>query len=177
MLPTSMANNANSLSLLPPLVKDAMNAMSSMPGNLNMAHLNMNLQTGLSHMAMHNQLESMMNVSSPLAMQNNHMNTSLGSGTMHSSQQHSNGFSSMKRDSSPSSLLNNNGLSNLGMTLNMSGIGSIFDPQPLVMPMQMPQSQMKKDDKNSIALTAAMTQQQMISKMDGRWSADKKNVL
>lgn len=123
MMPTSMASNLNL-------------------GNITMANLNMSLQPGLAtHMSMHNQLENMINTTSPLtSIQNSH------NATM--SQQHSNGFSNIKRENSPPNMLNNNGIPGLSMGMNMGGMGSIFDPLSMVsMPMQISQLPIKKEEK------------------------------
>ncbi|XP_076675192.1 homeotic protein female sterile isoform X6 [Andrena cerasifolii] len=137
MMPTSMASNLNL-------------------GNISMANLNMNLSQGLAtHMSMHNQLENMINTTSPLtSIQNSH------SVTM--SQQHSNGFSNMKRENSPPNLLNNNGIPGLNMGMNMGGIGSIFDPLSIVsMPMQTSQMPIKKEEKSLPISQAQMAQKPM----------------
>ncbi|CAL7946911.1 unnamed protein product [Xylocopa violacea] len=145
--PHTTTNNTN-LNLLPD-VKTPVNMMpTSMASNLNlgniaMANLNMNLPQGLAtHMSMHNQLENMINTTSPLTnIQNSH------NATM--SQQHSNGFSNIKRENSPPNMLNNNGIPGLNMGMNMGGMGSIFDPMPIVsMPMQISQMPLKKEEKS-----------------------------
>lgn len=142
MMPTSMASNLNL-------------------GNLSMANLNMNLSQGLAtHMSMHNQLENMINTTSPLtSIQNSH------SVTM--SQQHSNGFSNIKRENSPPNLLNNNGIPGLNMGMNMGGIGSIFDPLSIVsMPMQTSQMAIKKEEKSLPISQAQMAQKPMDGMFD-----------
>ncbi|XP_058808868.1 homeotic protein female sterile-like [Phymastichus coffea] len=151
MMNTKIPASTNNMNLLSQDVKNMM-------GGLGLGNLNMNFQQSLSHMAMANQLDSIINVSSPLNIQNSHMITTMGH-HQQQPQQHSNGFSNMKRDSPPN-MLNNNGIPGLGMNLNM-GMASIFDPHPMVMPMNLPpQLSMKKDDK------MAMAQQQMPQKMD-----------
>ncbi|XP_078045320.1 homeotic protein female sterile isoform X4 [Augochlora pura] len=123
MMPTSMATNLNL-------------------GNITMANLNMNLPQGLAtHMSMHNQLENMINTTSALTnIQNSH------NATM--SQQHSNGFSNIKRESSPPNMLNNNGIPGLNIGMNMGAMSSIFDPLPITsMPMQISQMPIKKEEK------------------------------
>lgn len=165
--PHTTTNNTN-LSLMPD-VKAAVNMMpTSMASNLNlgnitMANLSMNLQQGLAtHMSMHNQLENMINTTSPLtSIQNSH------NATM--SQQHSNGFSNIKRENSPPNMLNNNGIPGLNMGMNMGGMGSIFDPLSIVpMPMQISQMPIKKEEKS-----VPISQPQMPQKpMDGRFDND-----
>ncbi|XP_033226960.1 homeotic protein female sterile-like isoform X3 [Belonocnema kinseyi] len=160
MIQTShSANNNSNLNLLPD-VKPAVNMVSTSVasnlnmGQINMANINMNLQQGLAHMSMHSQLESLINTTASL--QNSH--------TMTISQQHSNGFSNVKRDNSPPNMLNNNGIPgfNLG-SMNISGMASIFDPGvPLVsMPMQIPQLTARKEERS-----LPMSQAQMPQKMD-----------
>ncbi|XP_076627797.1 homeotic protein female sterile isoform X6 [Colletes latitarsis] len=144
--PHTTTNNTN-LNLLSD-VKAPVNMMpSGMASNLNlgnitMANLNMNLPQGLAtHISMHNQLENMINTTSQLtSIQNSH------NATM--SQQHSNGFSNIKRENSPPNMFNNNGMPGLNMGINMGGMGSIFDPLPIVsMPMQISQMPIKKEEK------------------------------
>lgn len=161
--PHTTTNNTN-LNLLPD-IKTPVNMMpTSMASNLNlgnmtMANLNMNLQQGLAtHMSMHNQLENMINTTSPLTNIQNSHNATI-------SQQHSNGFSNIKRENSPPNMLNNNGISGLNMGISMGGIGSIFDPMPMQssMPMQMSQIPIKKEEKS-----VSISQSQMPQKpMDG----------
>lgn len=165
--PHTTTNNTN-LNLLPD-VKAPVNMMptsmaSSLSlGNITMANLNMNLQQGLAtHMSMHNQLENMINTTSPLtSIQNSH------NATM--SQQHSNGFSNIKRENSPPNMLNNNGIPGLNMGMNMGGMGSIFDPISMVaMPMQISQMPIKKEEKS-----VSISQPQMPQKpMDGMFHID-----
>lgn len=175
MIPSSLAQTSNlstsnaGMNLLSADMKNFISGINL--GNFNMSNLNMNLSQA---MACHNQLESMINVSSPLGsglLQNNHMTTTMAAAAMahQQQQQHSNGFSNVKRtETSPSNMLNNNGLTGLGMNLNMNmnmNIGSIFDPStPRVMPMQISQLQMKKDDK----ITAMNMAQQQVPP-NGRW--------
>ncbi|KOC60493.1 Bromodomain-containing protein 4 [Habropoda laboriosa] len=164
--PHTTSNNTN-LNLLPD-VKAPVNMMpTSMASNLNlgnitMSNLNMNLQQGLAtHMSMHNQLENMINTNSPLtSIQNSH------NATM--SQQHSNGFSNIKRENSPPNMLNNNGIPGLNMGMNIGGMGSIFDPMPISMPIQISQMPIKKDEKS-----VSISQPQMPQKpMDGMFYVD-----
>ena len=161
--PHTTSNNTN-LNLLPD-VKTPVNMMpASMTSNLNlgnitMANLNMNLPQGLAtHMSMHNQLENMINTTSPLTnIQNSH------SATM--SQQHSNGFSNIKRENSPPNMLNNNGIPGLNMGMNMGGMGSIFDPMPIAsMPMQISQMPIKKEEK-SVSISQPQMPQKPIDGM------------
>lgn len=112
-------------------------------GNINMANLNMNLQQGLAaHMSIHNQLENMINTTSPLNNIQNSHNVTM-------SQQHStNGFANMKRENSPPNMLNNNGIPGLNMGINMANVSSIFDSTALVpMPMQISQVPIKREEK------------------------------
>lgn len=166
-VPHSTANNAN-LNLLPD-VKPPLNMMpTSMASNLNlgnisMANLNMSLPQGLTaHMSMHNQLENMINTTSPLTNIQNSHNVSM-------SQQHSNGFSNIKRENSSPNMLNNNGIPGLNMGINMGGMGSIFDPLSIVsMPIQTSQMPLKKEDK-----PLPLSQPQMTQKpMDGMFDID-----
>ncbi|KAJ8673036.1 hypothetical protein QAD02_004297, partial [Eretmocerus hayati] len=150
---------------------NAMNLLSANLnlGGLNMSGLNMNLNQNLQHMAMQNQLESMMGMSSPLGMTNSHMSNVAGINTMphQQQQQHSNGFPGMKRQdgNSPNSMMNNNGgIPGLGMSLGMPGMPSIFDPHSRAMPMQLPQLGIKKDDQK-LAMSGT-AQQQMPQKID-----------
>ncbi|XP_012278663.1 bromodomain-containing protein 4 isoform X2 [Orussus abietinus] len=155
------ANNSN-LNLLSEL-KNPVNMMAAgMPSNLNlsnlnMANINMNLQQGLAqhiHTAMHNPLENMISTTSPLSNIQNTHNVTM-------SQQHSNGFTAIKRENSPTNMLNNNGVPALNMGMNMSGMGmgSIFDPLPMVsMPMQIPQLPLKKEEKPMVMAQAQMPQ-------------------
>lgn len=159
--PHTTTNNTN-LNLLPD-IKTPVNMMpTSMASNLNlgnmtMANLNMNLQQGLAtHMSMHNQLENMINTTSPLTNIQNSHNATI-------SQQHSNGFSNIKRENSPPNMLNNNGISGLNMGMSMGGIGSIFDPMPMQssMPMQMSQIPIKKEEKSVSISQSQMPQKPM----------------
>ncbi|XP_076281135.1 homeotic protein female sterile isoform X3 [Lasioglossum baleicum] len=137
MMPTSMAANLNL-------------------GNITMPNLNMNLPQGLAtHMSIQNQLENMINTTSALTnIQNSH------NATM--SQQHSNGFSNIKRDNSPPNMLNNNGIPGLNMGMNMGAMGSIFDPLPIgSMPMQISQMPMKKEEKPLTTSQPPMAQKPM----------------
>ncbi|XP_015434365.1 PREDICTED: bromodomain-containing protein 2-like isoform X2 [Dufourea novaeangliae] len=143
--PHTTTNNTN-LNLLPD-VKAPVNMMPTSMANLNlgnitMANLNMNLPQGLAtHMSMHNQLESMINTTSSLSSIQNSHNVAM-------SQQHSNGFSNIKRENSPPNMLNNNGIPGVSMGINMGGMSSIFDPLPIVsMPMQISQMPIKKEEK------------------------------
>lgn len=126
------------------------------------AGMNLGFGMNMNHMAMANTLESML-ASSGIPSSMGQLTNSHMAGL--AQQQHnSNGFGGMgKRDHSPSNMMNNNGLANLNMNLNMHGMGSIFDPHPMVMPpMQLPpQMQMKKEDKMNLI------QQQLPQKMDG----------
>ncbi|KAK2574995.1 hypothetical protein KPH14_008751 [Odynerus spinipes] len=162
MIPTlhTTSNNTN-LNLLP----DVKNPVNMMPtsmasnlnlGNINMANLNMNLQQGLAtHMSMHNQLENMINTTSPLTNIQNSHNVTM-------SQQHPNGFPSIKRESSPPSMLNNNGIPGVNVGMNMGGMGSIFDPVPIVsMPMPISQIPIKKEEKPLPISQPQMTQKAM----------------
>ncbi|XP_076228134.1 homeotic protein female sterile isoform X6 [Nomia melanderi] len=137
MMPTSMASNLNL-------------------GNITMANLNMNLPQGLAtHMSMHNQLENMINTTSSLTNIPNSHNATM-------SQQHSNGFSNIKRENSPPNMLNNNGISGLNMGMNMGAMSSIFDPLPIVsMPMQISQMPIKKEEKPLPISQPSMTQKPM----------------
>lgn len=146
----------NSMNILQDM-KNSLNMMpASLPANLNLASLNMsnlglNLQQGLAQnpMSIHNQLESMINTTSQLSsIQNSHM---MGQ------QQHSNGY---KRETSPQSLLNNNGIPGINLGMGMGGISSIFDPPIVTMPM-MPQMPVKKEEKPIVS------QAQMHKPMDG----------
>ncbi|KAG7209234.1 hypothetical protein KM043_015355 [Ampulex compressa] len=142
MMPTSMASNLNL-------------------GNINMANLNMNLPQGLAtHMSMHNQLENMINTTSPLTNIQNSHNVTM-------SQQHSNGFSNIKRENSPPNMLNNNGIPGLNMGMNMGGMGSIFDPLPIVsMPMQISQLPIKKEEK-PLTISQPQMPQKPMDEMSG----------
>ncbi|XP_066595505.1 homeotic protein female sterile-like isoform X2 [Prorops nasuta] len=159
MVQTPHTTNNNTTMNLMPDVKTPISMMStSMASNLNlsslsMANINMNLSQGLAHISMPNQLD-IINTGLPLSdIQNSHNVTM--------SQQHSNGFSNIKRENSPPSLLNNNGIPGLNLGMNMSGIGgSMFDPLPMVtMPMPITQLPIKKEDK-----PLSMTQTQMAQK-------------
>lgn len=163
--PHTTTNNTN-LNLLPD-IKTPVNMMpTSMASNLNlgnmtMANLNMNLQQGLAtHMSMHNQLENMINTTSPLTNIQNSHNATI-------SQQHSNGFSNIKRENSPPNMLNNNGISGLNMGMSMGGIGSIFDPMPMQssMPMQMSQIPIKKEEK-SVSISQSQMPQKPMDEMN-----------
>ncbi|XP_033323219.1 homeotic protein female sterile isoform X6 [Megalopta genalis] len=137
IMPTSMATNLNL-------------------GNITMANLNMNLPQGLAtHMSMHNQLENMINTTSALTnIQNSH------NATM--SQQHSNGFSNIKRENSPPNMLNNNGIPGLNIGMNMGAMSSIFDPLPITsMPMQISQMPIKKEEKPLPTSQPSMAQKPM----------------
>jgi len=139
---TNLNNNTN-LNLLPD-VKSVNIIPTNMASNLNinMTNLNINLPQGLAHMSMHNQLDNMINTTASLTNIQNSHNVTM------SSQQHSNGFPNAKRGSSPSNMLNNNGIPGLNIGINMGSMSSIFDPLPIVsMPMQISQLSMKKDDK------------------------------
>ena len=115
----------------------------------------MNLQQGLAHMSMQSQLESLINTNNSL--QNSH--------NMTISQQHSNGFSNAKRENSPPNMLNNNGIPGLNLGMNMTGMGSIFDPLPMVsMPMQISQLPTRKEERS-----LPISQAQMQPKMDGEF--------
>ncbi|XP_043254379.1 bromodomain-containing protein 2-like isoform X7 [Colletes gigas] len=158
--PHTTTNNTN-LNLLSD-VKAPVNMMpSGMASNLNlgnitMANLNMNLPQGLAtHISMHSQLENMINTTSQLtSIQNSH------NATM--SQQHSNGFSNIKRENSPPNMFNNNGMPGLNMGINMGGMGSIFDPLPIVsMPMQISQMPIKKEEKPLSISQSQMDQKPM----------------
>ncbi|XP_076183936.1 homeotic protein female sterile isoform X3 [Ptiloglossa arizonensis] len=158
--PHTTTNNTN-LNLLSE-VKAPVNMMpSSMAsslnlGNITMANLNMSLPQGLAtHISMHNQLENMINTTSPLtSIQNSH------NATM--SQQHSNGFSNIKRENSPPNMLNNNGIPGLNMGINIGGMSSIFDPLPTVsMPMQISQMPIKKEEKPLSISQSQMDQKPM----------------
>lgn len=164
-LPHAAANNA-SINMLPDMKNPVNMLPAGLPANLNLgglniAGLNLNqLQQGLSAVSSHlgmNSLESLINTSSPMAsIQNSHSMTM-------AQQQHSNGFSSMKRENSPTNLLNNNGLANLG--INLGGLPtSIFDPLSMVLPAQMPQLTIKKEDNKSMIAHQLLAQQ----KMDGK---------
>ncbi|XP_076233030.1 homeotic protein female sterile isoform X8 [Calliopsis andreniformis] len=159
-VPHTTANNTN-LNLLP----DVKPPISMMPtsmasnlnlGNISMANLNMNLPQGLTtHMSMHNQLENMINTTSPLTNIQNSHNVTM-------SQQHSNGFSNIKRENSSPNMLNNNGIPGLNMGMNMGGMGSIFDPLSIVaMPIQTSQMPMKKEEKPLPISQSQMAQKPM----------------
>ncbi|XP_035733356.1 bromodomain-containing protein 2-like isoform X1 [Vespa mandarinia] len=152
MIPTLHTSNNTNLNLLP----DVKNPVNMMPtnmasnlnlGNINMANLNMNLQQGLAtHMSMHNQLENMINTTSPLTNIQNTHNVTMS--------QHSNGFPSIKRETSPPNMLNNNGIPGVNVGMNMGGMGSIFDPVPIVsMPMQISQIPIKKEEKQPLPIS------------------------
>lgn len=153
--------NNSSMNLLADM-KNPVNMMStSIPTSLNLGNMNM---TSPYMSAIHNQLESIMNTNAQVTnLQNSH------SVTMSQQQQHSNGFTSVKRDNSPSNMLNNNGIPGLNIAgMNMSGMGSIFDPIPMNMGVnvQMPQLPVKKEEK-----PMAITQGQMTHKaMDGMYN-------
>ncbi|XP_043475306.1 homeotic protein female sterile-like isoform X4 [Leptopilina heterotoma] len=158
MLQTSHGSSNNLLNFLPD-VKSSMNMLSSsMPanmgmGNMSMGGLSLNLQQGLAQMSMQNQLDNLLNQSSGL--QNSHMSIT---------QQHSNGFSNMKRENSPSNMLNNNGITGFGMNMP-SMVASIFDPiTPLntSLPMQISQLPVRKEERSSLP----MNQPQMHPKID-----------
>ncbi|XP_011306065.1 bromodomain-containing protein 4A isoform X2 [Fopius arisanus] len=138
-----MTPNNTSMNILQEM-KNSVNMMpTSLPSNLNLTGLNMslglNLQQGLGQnpMALHNQLESMLN---PPSIQNSH-------NMMGTSQQHSNGY---KREGSPQNLLNNNGIPGMNLGMGMGPISSIFDPPMVNMPM-IPQLPAKKEDKPIIS--------------------------
>ncbi|XP_011150864.1 bromodomain-containing protein 4 isoform X4 [Harpegnathos saltator] len=139
MMPTSISSNLNL-------------------GNISMANLNMNLSQGLAaHMSMHNQLESMINTTAPLTnIQNSH--------NVPMSQQHSNGFPSIKRETSPPNMLNNNGIPGMNMGINMVGnVASIFESIPMVgsIPMQISQIPIKKEEKPLPISQPQLTQKSM----------------
>ncbi|KAK0179895.1 hypothetical protein PV327_005605 [Microctonus hyperodae] len=148
------ANNSANLNLLSEL-KNSVNLMpSNIPSNLNlsginMANINLNLQQALGAPPMqsiHNQLENINSSSQLTNIQNAHNMTMVNA----QQQQHSNGFSNNKRDNSPSNMMNNNGIAGLNLGIGM-GMGSIFDPLPMVpMPMQLPQLPIKKEEKPQI---------------------------
>ncbi|XP_025156763.1 bromodomain-containing protein 2 isoform X8 [Harpegnathos saltator] len=146
MMPTSISSNLNL-------------------GNISMANLNMNLSQGLAaHMSMHNQLESMINTTAPLTnIQNSH--------NVPMSQQHSNGFPSIKRETSPPNMLNNNGIPGMNMGINMVGnVASIFESIPMVgsIPMQISQIPIKKEEKPLPISQPQLTQKSM----DGAFFAE-----
>lgn len=161
MIQTSHASANNLMNFLPD-VKPSMNMLAtSIPanmgmGNMSMTNLSLNLQQGLAQMTMQNQLDSLMNPNSGL--QNSHMSIT---------QQHSNGFSNVKRENSPSNMLNNNGIAGFGM--NMSGmVASIFDPMVPIgnsLPMQISQLPVRKEERSSLPIN----QSQMQQKMDGEY--------
>ena len=182
MIQTSLATSASSIpannitNMTMPDMKNSVNMMqaSNMAAGLNLGLMpNIhNMQSGLAVQMISNQLDNLIGVttSQPLvSMQNSHINTAT---LQQQHQQHNtNGFAGIKREHSPNTagMMNNNGgIPGLNINVNsMQGFGSIFDPTnalPL-MPMQMSQLQMKKDEK----LLGLTTQhQQMPQKMDGR---------
>ncbi|XP_054007688.1 bromodomain-containing protein 2 isoform X7 [Hylaeus anthracinus] len=138
---TTNNTNLNLLSDVKPPVMTSNMASNINLGNITMANLNMNLPQGLAtHISMHNQLENMINTTSPLTSIQNSHNVTM-------SQQHSNGFSNIKRENSPPNMFNNNGIPGLNMGINMGGMGSIFDPLPITMPLQISQLPVKKEEK------------------------------
>lgn len=161
-----VTSNNTSLQNLMSDVKNPMNIMSASLasnlalGNINMANLNLSLSQGLApHLAMHNQLENMINTSTSMTNISNSHHATL-------SQQHSNGFSSIKRENSPPNILNNNGIPGINMPLNIGAMASIFDPL-VSMPMQIPQLSIKKEEKS-----LTMSQPSMLQKtIDGRRSS------
>ncbi|XP_051154372.1 bromodomain-containing protein 4-like isoform X3 [Leptopilina boulardi] len=173
MIQTSHGSTNNLLNFLPPDIKQpAMNMLTtSMPpnmgmGNMSMSGLSLNLQQGLAaQMSMQNQLDNLLNQSSgaaaaaaaAAALQNSH--------SMSITQHSSNGFSNMKRENSPSNMLNNNGITGFA-GMNMSGmVASIFDPiTPLntSLPMQISQLPVRKEERSSLP----MNQPQMHPKID-----------
>ncbi|XP_057326892.1 bromodomain-containing protein 4-like isoform X2 [Microplitis mediator] len=146
-------NNAN-VNLMTE-IKNSVNMMpTNMPSNLlsniGMGNINLNLQQNLgSALSLQNQLENMINSTQLNNIQNAH-------NMVMNNQQHSNGFSNMKRENSPS-MMNNNGIPGLNMPMNISTMASIFDPvAPMVsMPMQIPQLSVKKDERPQITQTQA----------------------
>ncbi|KAK0172111.1 hypothetical protein PV328_005476 [Microctonus aethiopoides] len=152
------ANNSANLNLLSEL-KNSVNLMpSSIPTNLNlsginMANINLNLQQALGAPPMqsiHNQLENINSSSQLTNIQNAHNMTMANAQQQQQQQQHSNGFSNNKRDNSPTNMMNNNGIAGLNLGIGM-GMGSIFDPLPMVsVPMQLPQLPIKKEEKPQI---------------------------
>ncbi|KAH0563875.1 hypothetical protein KQX54_007699 [Cotesia glomerata] len=130
-----MTNFKSSVNMMPT------NMQSNLLNNIGMGNMNLNLQQNLGPALLQNQLENMMNTTQLNNIQNAH-------NMVMNNQQHSNGFSNIKRETSPS-MMNNNGIPNLNMPLGISTVGSIFDPVPpmVSMPMQIPQLTVKKDER------------------------------
>ncbi|XP_032671796.1 bromodomain-containing protein 4-like isoform X4 [Odontomachus brunneus] len=155
-------NNNTNLNLLPdvkPVNMMQTNMASNLNlGNVNMANLNMSLSQGLTaHMPMHNQLENIINTTAPLTSIQNSHNVTM-------SQQHSNGFPNIKRETSPPSMLNNNGIPGMNMGINMVGsVASIFESIPMVgsIPMQISQIPIKKEEKPMSIAQSQLTQKTM----------------
>ncbi|XP_014482621.1 PREDICTED: homeotic protein female sterile-like isoform X3 [Dinoponera quadriceps] len=154
-------NNNTNLNLLPEV--KPVNIMPNMASNLNLGNINManlNLPQGLTaHMSIHNQLEGIINT--PLGTIQNSHNVTM-------SQQHSNGFPNIKRDTSPPNMLNNNGIPGMNMGINMVGnVASIFESIPMVgsIPMQIPQIPLKKEEK-SLPISQPQLTQKTIDEMN-----------
>lgn len=124
-------------------------------GNINMTNLNMSLSQGLTHM--HGQMEPAINTTASLTNIQNSHNVTM-------SQQHSNGFPNIKRETSPPNMLNNNGIPGMSMGINMVGnVTSIFETLPMVgsIPMQISQISIKKEEKPLPISQPQLTQKTM----------------